>query len=201
MKSFAEHSFAYSTASPDHRLVPSLNALKWAGARLLFFAYIAFSMGTLGLGGFLTAPIMTWYFYGDWRVWRHWHSAKGLYPQAYKMLLYIVQRRNGGYMLSVPLTAQPHSTVNPDVVELAATWEFGTSCGPCSRCCEKIKCPILDRETGLCRGYDSFFWRYFNCGRFPNAQVEIDYYRCPKWNMKNPRARGKASAARANLLA
>ncbi len=30
-------------------------------------------------------------------------------------------------------------------------------------------------------GCESFFWRYFNCGRFPSQQSEIDYYGCPKW--------------------
>ena len=33
-------------------------------------------------------------------------------------------------------------------------------------------------------GYDSFYWRYFNCGRYPANQEEIDWYECPKWIMK-----------------
>jgi len=35
--------------------------------------------------------------------------------------------------------------------------------------------------------YDSFYWRYFNCGRYPAAQNQIDYYECPKWIMKEVR--------------
>jgi hypothetical protein len=32
--------------------------------------------------------------------------------------------------------------------------------------------------------YNSFYWRYFNCGRYPTSQQEIDLYECPKWIMK-----------------
>lgn len=162
---------------------------RWAVARLAFYTYIGFSLAT-GIGGFLTGPIMTWYFYGDWRFWRYWHSAKWLFPHGYRMLRYVLQGKNGGFMLGVSLTAPPHSAVDPNLVELQPTWEFGLSCGPCTRCCSKIKCPVLDTETGRCRGYNSFFWRYFNCGRFPTEQREIDFYLCNKWQIRErPRDR------------
>jgi hypothetical protein len=162
-----------------------LDQIKWAAARLVFYTYIGFSLGTLGLGGFLTGPIMTWYFYGDWRFWRHWHSAKYLFPHAYRMLWYVLQGKNGGFMLGVPLNAPPYSAANNALVELQPTWEFGSACGPCTRCCSKIHCPVLDADKGMCRGYDSFFWRYFNCGRYPTEQREIEYYLCNKWQFKD----------------
>ena len=165
--------------------------MRWASARILFCAYLGFSIGTFGLGGFLTGPLMTWYFYGDWRFWRHWQSAKGLYPHAYRMLGHIFKGQNGGFMLDVPLTARPFSSADTSRVELNPTWEFGTSCGPCNRCCTKIKCPVLDLKTGLCRGYNSFFWRYFNCGRFPTEQRQVDYYLCNKWQIKDPPSAGR----------
>ena len=43
--------------------------MRWATARLLFIVYITAS-GLPLVGGFLTAPLMTWYFFGDWRFWR-----------------------------------------------------------------------------------------------------------------------------------
>ncbi|HKI99154.1 MAG TPA: hypothetical protein VKB51_11835 [bacterium] len=170
-------------SKPQHYTV--VQQAKWVAARLVFYTYIGFSLGTLGIGGFLTGPMMTWYFYGDWRFWRHWQSAKGLFSHGYRMLWYILQGQNGGFMLGVPLTAPPFSAANREVVELQPTWEFGSSCGPCNRCCSKIKCPVLDTEKGLCRGYDSFFWRYFNCGRFPSEQREVDFYLCNKWGFKD----------------
>jgi hypothetical protein len=170
-------------------LVLTLAELRWAVARIVFLGYIGISMATGGLFGFLTGPLMTWYIYGDARVWRHWPSARRLFPHAFRMLFNLLRGYNGGFMLDVPLTAPPRSGVDPGVVELSPTWDFGLSCGPCSRCCTKIHCPVLDEVTGLCRGYNSFFWRYFACGRFPSAQREIDHYVCNKWEMKEPARR------------
>ena len=180
MKSPAEQAFGFSSRAGGHRSHSFPNRSKWAVQRLLFHCYIAFCLLTV-VGGFLTAPLMTWLFFGDWRCWRHWRSALGLFPHGYKMMWHMVEGRNGGFSLEVPLSAPPASSVNLGLVKMVPGWEFGASCGPCTRCCSKLGCPVLDYETGLCQGYDSFFWRYFNCGRFPVQQSEIDYYDCPKW--------------------
>lgn len=158
--------------------------LGWAGARLLFFAYSAVCIVSI-VGGYLTAPLFTWVFYGDWRFWRHLGSARHLWSHGCRMLFLILQRRNGGFALSVELTAPPALAANPALVQLSPCWEFGPTCGPCTRCCSKHRCPILNDRTGLCRGYGSFYWRYFNCGRFPTRQDEIDYYICPKWVIRH----------------
>jgi len=155
---------------------------KWAAARVLFIGYVGFTLFTV-VGGFLTAPLATWYFFGDWRFWRHWRAALRLYGQGWRMLG-LMLRGESGFMLDVPLTAAPHSAPVPSLVELNPNWAHGSACGPCSRCCDQIRCPVLDHETGFCRGYNAFYWRYFNCGRFPSHQREIDYYGCPKWVMR-----------------
>jgi hypothetical protein len=93
-------------------------------------------------------------------------------------------RGESGFMLDVPLTAPPLSEPAPSRVKLNPNWDYGSECGECSRCCAKIGCPIHDPQTGFCRGYDAFYWRYFNCGRFPSNQREIDYYGCQKWLMR-----------------
>ncbi|MEE8434399.1 MAG: hypothetical protein V3S64_06380, partial [bacterium] len=56
--------------------------------------------------------------------------------------------------------------------------------------------PVLDYETGLCQGYDSFFWRYFNCGRYPSNQREIEFYLCNKWSLKPEPKAASGPAAR-----
>ena len=98
-----------------------LQETRWAAARLIFLAYIGFSMATLGIGGFLTGPIMTWYFYGDWRVWRVWRSAWRLFPHAYKMLGLVLRGYNGGFMLGVPLneTWRLHTMNNKNSPQLS----------------------------------------------------------------------------------
>ena len=157
------------------------NKARWALARIIFIAYISFSVASL-VGGFLTAPLMTWYLFGDWRFWRHWSPALGLLPHAWH-LLGLMLRDSRGFMFSVPLTSPPRSTPQPDTTALEPNWPHGESCGNCSNCCRPggHVWPLLDETLGLCRGHDSFYWRYFNCGRFPSVSPEIDYYGCRKW--------------------
>jgi hypothetical protein len=161
---------------------PLLKA-RWAAARVGFIAYAGFALFSV-VGGILTAPLATYYMFGDWRFWRHWRPAVRLLGQGWRMLG-LMARGEGGFMLSVPLASPPRSAPNPRLAEVNSAWAHGASCGPCSRCCAKIHCPILDPRTGFCRGYDGFFWRYFNCGRFPSHQHEIDYYECPKWLIRH----------------
>jgi len=158
----------------------------WAASRVLFHAYAVICIASV-VGGYLTAPLFTWIFYGDWRFWRHVRSASLLWAHGCQMIFLILRGQNSGFSLSVALTAPPTTAVDPLLVRLSPRWEFGLSCGPCNRCCSKHHCPILDPRTGLCRGHDSFFWRYFNCGRFPTRQSEIDYYLCPKWELYGTR--------------
>lgn len=174
----------------------------WASARLVFILYVVFCLVTV-VGGLLLAPLTTWYFFGDWRFWRHWRPALGLYRQGWRIIRMMV-RGDSGFMLDVPLTAPPHSAPVPSVTRINPAWEHGTSCGNCSRCCELIQCPILDKTTGFCQGYNAFYWRYFNCGRFPSSQREIDYYGCPKWLMRgtrDPKAHAVSSGSSARRAA
>lgn len=163
-----------------------LTRLRWASARLAFIAYIGFSVVSL-VGGFLTAPLMTWYFFGDWRFWRHWSAGLGLLPHAFRLLNLMI-RDNQGFMFSVPLTAPPRSVPDSAATTLHPSWPHGGSCGACSNCCRAggHACPLLDEDLGLCRGHDSFYWRYFNCGRFPSVPAELDYYDCDKWVLSGP---------------
>jgi hypothetical protein len=160
----------------------ALLAGKWAATRVIFIAYVGFALFTV-VGGFVTAPLATWYFFGDWRFWRNFRSGVKLYGQGWRMIRLMLCGESG-FMLDVPLTAPPLSAPAPSLVKLNPNWAHGSACSQCSRCCDKIRCPILDPETGFCRGYDAFYWRYFNCGRFPSRQREIDYYGCPKWVMR-----------------
>lgn len=159
----------------------TLRQLQWAASRICFYIYIGLSMISGGILGWLTAPFMSWIFFGDWRAWRYIKSGSGLFAFSYRMVFLMLRGHDYKFLFSVDMTSPPASSVDRRLVKLNPTWEFGNSCGPCSRCCNKHDCPILDLATGMCRGYDSFFWRYFNCGRYPAEQQEVDYYACPKW--------------------
>ena len=36
-------------------------------------------------------------------------------------------------------------------------------------------CPLLSSAQGHCLGFGSFYWRYFNCGRFPSIPEELEF--------------------------
>lgn len=162
-----------------------LQKLKWATARLLFYGYIGFALFSL-IGGFLSAPLMTRLFFGDWRFWRHWRRGWRLLPHGW-MILRMTLRRQGEFMFSVPLTSPPQSVPDRERAKLSPDWRHGSSCGDCQRCCRvmELDCPVLDQSSGFCSGYNSFYWRYFNCGRYPSRQIEIDYYGCDKWQIED----------------
>ena len=159
-----------------------MNEFHRAAARLGFFAFLGLTMITV-VGGYLTVPLVSWYMYGDWRFWKFSPSVWKLNFHVWKMLGLILKGGNNGFMFSVPLTSPPYRAPLRENAYLSNSWQHGASCGSCTNCCTMIKCPILDTQSGLCQGYDSFFWRYFNCGRFPVQQTEIDYFGCPKWMM------------------
>lgn len=157
--------------------------LNWAALRIIFFLYIVASIFSI-IGGFLTAPIMTYYIFGEWRFWRVWTDAKGLLPHAWRMLALCLVSEGYSFMFNVALTSPPASAPDAERLQIREDWPHGNSCGQCGRCCVNSKCPVLDKSTGLCLGYDSFFWRYFSCGRYPVVQDDIDYWKCPKWEFK-----------------
>lgn len=163
-----------------------LQSFRWVLARLAFIVYTVFSVATL-IGGFLTAPLMTWYFFGDWRFWRYWRPGFGLLPHGLRLTA-LMLGHGRGFMFSVPLASPPRTAPDRLTTDFHADWPHGESCGDCSNCCKPggIACPLLDEVQQECRGYNSFYWRYFNCGRYPSVAEEIHYYGCRKWVLTAP---------------
>ena len=94
--------------------------------------------------------------------------------------------RGGGYgfMFSAPLFSPPATGPDISLVRLKIGWPHGSSCGDCTNCCDTIGCPLVTPRGDGCLGYDSPYWRYFNCGRFPISREQLDYYDCPKWELR-----------------
>ena len=167
----------------------ALDKYKYCLKRIFFLSAITFSLFTI-IGGIICLPLMSFFFgksisSGRWRYFKNlillyrlifwgWH----------KFIVLILGEQKHKFLLSVPLSAPPRDSPDKNIVQLRKDWQFGASCGNCTICCgDKLKCPLLDKKTNLCLGYKSFYWYYFNCGRFPSTKQEIDYYECPKWEI------------------
>ena len=164
----------------------SLIKAKWAAARGCFLVVAAFGLATGGLGGYVLGPLYTWYMFNDFRFLRY-HRLYVPIAVAFWRLAF-EWARNPQYrgMFAIPLTAPP--MMGPDLsrARVRADWNhLENGCNGCVECCIRRACPLLDLEKNQCRSYGSFFWRYFNCGRYPENNEQIRYYDCPKWECDN----------------
>jgi len=161
------------------------NEFKWGMARIAFYIYIVLIMASFGLFGFLTAPIATRIFFNSYDPRPYLKYFIPMLLQGYKLFFMLLKDRKYKFMLSVPLTDPPLKSPDRNIVKLAGNWVHEeNTCYQCIRCCDKIKCPLLNLKEGTCVSYNSFYWNYFLCGRYPITQQHVDYYECPKWEIK-----------------
>lgn len=171
-----------------------LQKLKWASVRVGIIMMCISILFSFGLSGFILLPINNYFVQGrkdifPWfkkdvvkTYWRYVFWGFSLVPN-------ILKFENDGFFLNVKLTDPPMIAPDMTFISYNDRWEGGkNTCAGCdARCCKGIGgdkvCPLLDENNG-CKIYGSPLWRYFNCGRFPKAQSEINYYKCPKFVIK-----------------
>lgn len=157
----------------------------WAIKRLLFIIFYLLALLSGGIMMYILAPMTSYLFFRDCRFWRYTRYFFTGMKTFYHQLGLIITDKRYRTMFSIPLIAPPLKQPDKSIIELAATWDSQEDeCRGCSRCCLKMGCALFDQEKDICMSYDSFYWRYFNCGRYPNTQKQIDYYECTKWVMK-----------------
>lgn len=141
--------------------------------------FVVFCLTTAG-GALLATPLLTRLLFRDARSWRYWNHLIQLYPLAGRLARRFLTDSAYRQAFPLPWTEPPKQQPdNPDI-RLAATWSFAQdTCGSCNRCCSRLACPLLD--AGRCLSYGSFYWQYYNCGRYPQTAKQVAYYRCPKW--------------------
>ena len=160
----------------------------WLLVRLGTASLIVLAMLSLSLSAYAFAPLYTRVFYNDWHFWRYWKRflplTLHLWKVASKLAFEPRYRKMTSFMRWKDWVAPPRSGPCRDTVQVSANWPHPEeSCGECSQCCERIDCPAHEPDNGLCSMYDSVFWHYFPCGRYPGSQQQIDYYECPKWEL------------------
>lgn len=156
--------------------------MKHALTRIAIHATILFCQLTV-VGIIILAPVVTWLFFNDFRFWRYLRHFPFLFVAQYYALFIMLKPGGYKFMYSVPLTSPPRHKPDPRIARVTDDWEHGDSCGDCNKCCEKVGCRLLDKKNGLCLSYGSPYWLYFNCGRYPISQEQIDYYDCQKWEL------------------
>ncbi len=172
---------------------------QWFLVRVLIALLTVLSMLTASLSAFLLGPLYSWMLYRDWRFWRHLRSFPRLTFQAWRLFLKLTGEAEYRGMTAFTSWSDwigpPLSGPDRGIVAVRQDWAHGSkSCGDCGRCCTVIACPSFDPQTHLCASYDSPFWRYFPCGRYPATQAQIDYYACPKWALVEPTAQQAGTA-------
>ena len=172
--------FIKVTPSYPSSVVALFRRVEWAGARILFISSLAFGILTV-VGLYLLSPLFSYYFLRTFQFWRFARMSPRLLCYAYAKAYDYLRKE---FSPLIPLSAPPMRSPDLALVQINPGWRFGNSCADCGKCCRKIDCPLQERKTRRCQAYDSFFWRYFNCGRYPSSQAEIDRYECPKWVMR-----------------
>ena len=155
-----------------------------AAARItfVFFSFLAAITG--GLSAYILAPLYSYYYFNDFNPRKNHRYFLPIAFKNWQLAYHWLSDRSYRDMFILRLSAPPMLSPDPKLVRLTGSWKAESKdCNQCIKCCEKIKCPLLDREKKLCSSYGSFFWRYFNCGRYPETTKQIKYYNCPKWEL------------------
>ncbi|MEI6436974.1 MAG: hypothetical protein WCP32_19280 [Bacteroidota bacterium] len=161
-----------------------IRKLSWAAYRSLFYLITFLSAVTGGLFIFLIGPLFSWYVFNDLRFWKYWKYAFGLLFSFYGTVYDLVMLQEYRKGFSVPYFSPPMSSPDPAKVRVKSDWPNNDgTCNGCIQCCIRRRCVLMDKKAGRCMSYDTFLWRYCNCGRYPESKEQIDFYNCPKWEI------------------
>jgi len=156
--------------------------VKWATARVVFLMAVLAATATGNVLAYLLGPIYSWYFFNDINFLKYNRYFYPLTICGWRLLAEWIRNPDYRNMFAIPLTAPPMIAPDQSLVRVRDTWhEINGACEGCERCCTRRSCPLLDVERKRCKSYGSFFWRYFNCGRYPENIAQVQFYDCPKW--------------------
>jgi len=159
---------------------------KWALARFIFLILAAGTVFTGGLLGYLLCPLYSWYFFNDINFWKYHQYLPRLVSAFWRQAGEWFRNPQYRRMFAIPWASSPMNNPDSSLVRVSGLWrDNAEGCGECVKCCAKIACPLHDINQKRCKSYGSFFWRYFNCGRYPANVKQINYYECEKWETCN----------------
>jgi hypothetical protein len=152
---------------------------------LYFLLFLFFITG--GLMMFVLAPLYKSAFapcasYKDFtlskvlRIWAH----------VYKVIWRSLSDKTYRDMYPSKITDAPKFYNDRRFVRIKESWNGADeNCDLCpDSCCKQLKCPMLDKSGLRCLSYDSIYFGYLFCGRYPENQSQINLYQCPKWEIR-----------------
>ncbi|MCL2420530.1 MAG: hypothetical protein FWD03_01615 [Defluviitaleaceae bacterium] len=161
-----------------------MDTVKHVVVRLYLYFLFSLFFITGGLSMFVLFPLYKGAFaprasYGELRILSLW-------AHVYKIMWRSISDSKYRAMYPSKITDPPKLHTDRSLVRIKASWQGEEGdCDACkAACCVILKCPLLG-ESGRCMGYDSLFFNYFYCGRYPENQSQINYYNCPKWELND----------------
>ena len=159
---------------------------KWFLARFIFSTAAVSTALSGGLLGYVLCPLFSWYFFNDLNFFKYHQYIIRLVFAFWRQVGELISIPDYRHMFVIPWTSPPINAPDPKFVRISVSWpNKDKGCGPCVNCCTRRACPLHDFEQKKCKSYGSFFWRYFNCGRYPENIRQIRYYECKKWEIYN----------------
>ena len=159
--------------------------MKYAIVRLYLYFLFGLFFLTFGLAGIVLFPL----YWGAFAPRAKFKELRLLTIWAHMYKIMWRTLTNPGYRAmysSSKLTDEPKIYTDRSRVRVKESWHGAEdNCDICNAsCCYKLKCPLLDKKTNRCLGFGSIYWGYFYCGRYPENKSQIDYYDCPKWEVR-----------------
>ena len=156
--------------------------LKWLSIRLFNYTILILNILTFGLFIFVIAPYTSYFFFGDWRFWKYLNYFFKFQVCSINYLRKIFSKDGSFIVMHLPLTDRPLKHPDSDKFSISKDWPYGhESCGTCKNCCFLADCCFLDKKNNRCLCYDTIFWHYFNCGRYPASKEHLVFYDCKKY--------------------
>jgi len=161
-----------------------IKKILWSTFRIFSYGIVVINVLTFGLFLYIIAPYTSYFFFNDLRFWKY-------LPYFYKFYLNTLSyfqsflSKNGSFIFSnLRLSSPPMKTPDSKLVRVVEDWPYESdSCGTCHNCCIVSKCIFNNNANNKCTTYNTLFWRFFNCGRFPINKEQLIFYKCKKYEL------------------
>lgn len=115
----------------------------------------------------------------DWSIARNYFGTIG-----YCLRTILIHIRFGSFVRLLKYTF----VLGPKGIEQRIATRRG-ACTRCAKCCKQYDCIFLGQDAEsreyYCKVYQTSYWYYGTCGRYPVDQQDIDDHACPGFSFEN----------------